>query len=255
MAGGTVQEPCVNTSEYLTHLAGTEIWLGLVHLKGLEKNMSHKIVESREGQGAYLDIEDFARRTGAGLEQIVLLIRVGALRFTGKSKKALLWYAHLHFSGANVRAEQETVLFAPSYTDYELPELADDPIEDAYDQLELIGYTMQSPFQMLAEEQPKYIHPSELIGNIGRRVRLTGYLVTIKTVKTVKGTYMAFAAFRDREGHLFDTTHFPPAYEKYPFRGKGVYDLMGKVADDFGFPTVEIEWMKRLGVQGDPRGD
>ena len=255
MAGGILQEPCVNTSEYMTHLAGKEIWLGLVHLKGLEKHLALKIVEVRQATGAYLDLEDFTRRTGAGLEQLVVLIRVGAMRFTGKTKKALLWYAHLHFSGKNTRATQETVLFSPDHTEYVLPELADDPMEDAYDQLELIGYTMESPFKLLAQEQPEYIHPSELIRNIGKKVRLTGYLVTIKTVKTVKGTYMAFAAFRDREGHLFDTTHFPPAYEKYPFRGKGVYEVIGKVADDFGFATVEVDWMRRMGVMGDPRAD
>jgi DNA polymerase-3 subunit alpha len=30
-----------------------------------------------------------------GLEQVILLIRAGALRFTGKKKAVLLWEAHM----------------------------------------------------------------------------------------------------------------------------------------------------------------
>ena len=40
-----------------------------------------------------------------GLETVSLLVRVGALRFTGRSKKKLLWEANLKFSKGEGGAE------------------------------------------------------------------------------------------------------------------------------------------------------
>ena len=50
--------------------------------------------------------------------------------------------------------------------------------------------------------------------------------------------------FLDEQGEFFDTTHFPPSLEKYPFRGRCVYCLDGKVAEEFGFPSLEVYFLK-----------
>ena len=65
---------------------------------------------------------------------------------------------------------------------------------------------------------------------------------------------MHFAAFLDQEGEFFDTVHFPPALRSSPFKGDGVYLIMGKVVEEFGFPSVEVERMAKLPVVADPRG-
>jgi hypothetical protein len=64
---------------------------------------------------------------------------------------------------------------------------------------------------------------------------------------------MKFGTWVDEAGHFFDTTHFPNSLTRYPFRGKGVYHLRGKVTLDFGFPALEVDWMERLPFRKDER--
>ena len=90
--------------------------------------------------------------------------------------------------------------------------------------------------------------------NVGRQVRMVGELVTIKYVRTVKREMMHFAAFVDADGEFFDTVHFPQTNRQYPFKGHGVYLLLGKIVSEFGFPSLEVEKMAILSLKPDPRG-
>ena len=77
--------------------------------------------------------------------------------------------------------------------------------------------------------------------------------MTIKYVTTVKRDMMNFGTFLDHEGNFFDTTHFSYSLNRFPFRGKGVYLILGKVVAEFGFPSVEVEKMAKLEMEPDPR--
>lgn len=52
--------------------------------------------------------------------------------------------------------------------------------------------------------------------------------------------------FNDSRGRLFDTVHFAPSIEKYPFTGKSCYLLKGKVLVDFDVPSIEVSNMERI---------
>lgn len=80
-----------------------------------------------------------------------------------------------------------------------------------------------------------------------------GYLVTVKNTKTHTGKPMHFATFIDQQGGVFDTVHFPPVVAKYPFRGKGIYRVWGKVVSEFGFLSVEVIKMEKQPYIPDPR--
>src|SRR5699024_334272 len=97
-AGGRICLPCVNKSEYQTTIEGRDIYLGFDCLLHLENGLAQHISEERKQNGNYTGLENFILRTGAGLEQVVVLIRCGAFRFTGTGKKELLWEAHLLLS-------------------------------------------------------------------------------------------------------------------------------------------------------------
>jgi len=90
---------------------------------------------------------------------------------------------------------------------------------------------------------------------VGRRVQMAGLLVTVKYVRTIKKQIMHFAAFLDNTGEFFDSTHFPDVLKKYPFRGNGVYMLYGKIVEEFGFPSLEVERMLKLPLKADPRSE
>ena len=77
--------------------------------------------------------------------------------------------------------------------------------------------------------------------------------MAIKNTGTSKGDRMNFGTFDDLEGHFIDTVHFPPSAAKYPFRGRGVYELHGKVVEEFDFQSIEVEAMFKLNFCDDPR--
>jgi hypothetical protein len=59
---------------------------------------------------------------------------------------------------------------------------------------------------------------------------------------------MHFGTFLDQNGHVFDTVHFPDVARKYPFRGRGFYDIHGRVVEDFGVAVIEVTSMDKLAI-------
>jgi DNA-directed DNA polymerase III PolC len=151
--GAVVEPPCVNTSQVLTCIRKDMIYLGFIHLKSLESKVSQQIVEERDRGGQYKSISNLVKRIQIGLEQLIILIRIGALRFTGQSKKELLWEAHMLYHGrqpdppmADLFAAEEEETYTQEIS---LPELsADHYIESAYDEIELLGFPLVSPFAL-----------------------------------------------------------------------------------------------------------
>lgn len=250
--GATIHLPDVNHSRYLTTLSGTDIYLGFVHVKNLEADLAHGIVDERTARGVYAGMDDFLARMPVGREQLTVLVRAGALRFTGLSKKELMWQ---HLLADKSRPQATTgSLFPVRAKTFTLPALRTSTLEDAYDEMELLGFPVSlSRFDMLQTAYRGNTMAADLPASVGRVVRMTGDLVTIKYVHTVKKEWMHFGCFLDPSGAFFDTVHFPASLKKYPFTGHGVYLMEGKVVEEFGFPSVEVHKMARLPFQPDPR--
>jgi DNA polymerase-3 subunit alpha len=245
MDGAEISAPCINRSDYLTNIRGKTIHIGFIHLKDLEQKLGQLIPLEREKHGPYRSLDDFIRRIPVSMEQITILIRIGAFRFTGRSKKELLWDICPYFNQAKKKANTFE-LFQEPVGQYKLPVLEKKPLEDAYDEMELLGFPLCNPFELLETTDLGNTVAAELLNNIGREVDLVGYLVTTKDTRTKNGELMHFGTFFDYLGDVFDTTHFPPVAKKYPIRGKGFYRLRGKVAEDFGYPMVEVDSAEKL---------
>ena len=251
--GAIIHLPCVNNSNYLTTLYDNNVYIGFVHVQNLETKLAHFIIEERERQGPYKDLPDFISRVPVGNEQIVILIRLNAFRFTGKTKKELLWQAHMLLGKSTSKPEMK-MLFADPPRIFTLPPLEQETIEDAYDEMELIGFPVTiSMFDMLETPFRGNIFARHLKENIGKTIRILGNLVTLKNVRTVKKEWMHFGCFLDVEGEFFDTVNFPDTLKKYPFRGNGIYLVLGKVVEEFGFPSIEVQKMAKLPLKKDPR--
>lgn len=252
--GGKVRLPCVNHSDYKTNIIGDEIYIGFIHMANLETTTGKSIPGERSLNGPFRSLEDFVGRINTGLEQLILLIRIGAFRFTKKSKAELLWEAHL-LLGKRTENKHFNALFTAPVKKYSLPQLEYYAVEDAYDELELLGWPVSlSYFDLLKTSFRGEVRAKDLASHTGKTVRMVGNLVTIKYVRTVKREIMNFAAFLDIEGEFFDTVHFPDSLKNYPFRGYGVYLVLGKVVEEFGFPSVEVLKMAKLELKPDPRG-
>jgi error-prone DNA polymerase len=248
MAGAQIEAPCVNNSEYTTTLYEKTVYLGFIHLKDIEEKTARLIVKERRQNGNYKNMEDFVQRTSISREQLIILTRIGALRFTGKTKQELLWEKNNFLKPKSERTINPVLFEEPSKA-YALPALEINTLEEVYEQMDLLGFPLVSPFDLLKTDFRGEIMTRQLKEYAGKKVRMVGYFVAKKNVHTSNHKLMNFGTWVDHEGSFFDSTHFPEVAEKYPFRGKGCYLMLGKVTLDFGFPTLEVEKMAKLEIK------
>ncbi|MGJ1194065.1 MULTISPECIES: DNA polymerase III subunit alpha [Sphingobacterium] len=255
ISGGNICLPCVNQSVFNTSIQGKDIYLGFDCLLNLEGKLAHRIIEEREAHGKYTSLENFVKRTQTGIEQVVILIRVGALRFTGTGKKQLLWAAHLMMSKHKPVAAG-MALFETESRKPILPPLEEDILEDYYDEMELIGFCVTGTLFDLTKSDYRGDMPArELHLHEGKIVRVVGDFVCEKFVKTKRGDLMKFGTFLDAEGRFFDTVHFPQTLGKYPLRGAGIYLVEGKIVLEYGCPSIEVIRCAKMPLKPDPRSE
>ncbi len=251
--GANILLPCINRGQYLTSIKGKDIYLGFIHIQNLESKIIDAIIEERELNGPFMNLGDFIQRVKSGKEQIIILIRINAFRFTGKSKKELLWETHM-LMAANKITKPGRELFDIHPSQFKLPALEQSKLEDAYDEIELLGFPLtMSRFDMLQTSYRGQIMARDMKRYCGKKVKILGNLAVIKNVITVKKEWMHFGTFLDAEGEFFDTVNFPISLKNYPFKGYGIYLILGKITEEFGFPSIEVEKMAKLPVKPDPR--
>ena len=250
--GAEIQEPCINRGRADSVIFGNIIVLGFGLVKSLEHRTIERFLLARKEEGPFHSLEEFVDRVPISIEQLVLLIRANAFRFTGKSKKTLLWDAHL-LLGHTSKKEPVRTLFRSAPNIYQLPELYTADFEDAFDQMELFGFPLCDPFALLTEAPGGYVNARDLHRYVGQKVAVVGYLVTSKMTSTVKRERMYFGTFIDPNGEWLDTVHFPNIAQRFPFRGRGIYQVVGKVIEEFGCYSVEAERMEKLAIIEDPR--
>ncbi|MBD3639285.1 MAG: DNA polymerase III subunit alpha [Crocinitomicaceae bacterium] len=261
MHGGKIHPPCVNRSFYETVLYEKDIVLGFNQLHSFEYKTAISILNERNENGLFKGFNDFLDRVAISLEQISILIRIDAFRFTDKDKRSLLWEAHFKLGNTNSKQKakgsfdnyQVRDLFRIQRPEYEIPQLENSWQEDTFDQIELLGFPLHSPFSITRSDNTPHVLAKDLPNHIGKSVWIKGYLIHRKHTSTKSGKTMFFGTFLDKEGHWLDTVHFPQVAAKYPFRGVGVYKVKGRVIEDYDCITVEAEYMEKMDVIEDPR--
>ncbi len=248
-AGARVHRPCVNHSDYYTNLRGIDSWVGFIHVKGLELAVIENLLADRDRRGPYATLADFIDRTAIGAEQLELLIRVGALRFSGKSKKQLLWEGDflqkkMRTCSARYGAGCEP-LFRQQPPNLTLPLLPDRPLEDSFDDIELLGFPVDDPFTLVDDDPALYLPAKDIGNHCGNTVTVLGYHITHKPVRTVKGELMSFGTFLDAAKDWMDTVHFPPIHARHPPRA-GFYRITGTVLEEFGVHSIEVTHIEKV---------
>lgn len=245
MCGAEVRPPCVNKSGADAVIYGNVIYLGLSMMRDIEHHTVEAILRSRAMDGEYKDMYDFIHRIPLSLEQMRILIRAGAFDFTGRNKKELLWEIHAVLQPIS-KPIHHIELFEVDVPEWQLAELVTNEVDEAYEQIDLFGFTLGSPFRLLRDALPSPLKASQLRTHIHQQVCIVGYLITVKYARTIKGERMYFGTFIDTEGKWIDTVHFPNSARQYPFRGTGCYAIKGKVIEEFDFISIDVSEMQRL---------
>ncbi len=252
MSGGKIHNPCINKSGIETTVDGDDVYLGLMHLENIDSKISEIIVEERDRNGHYTSLRNFAQRVPVGLDTLKTFIFVGALRFTGLQKNELLIEAQMLMNTIKPQFRLPSFFETPPQ-DYQLPELKRNLFEDAFDEIEILGFPVScSPFDLLQTKFRGSVMAKDLAGYHKKQVKMLAYLISRKHVPTKKGV-IYFGTWIDVEGNYFDTAHFPDQLKEYPFQGGGCYLLLGMVEVDFHFPTITILKMAKMPFIPDPR--
>ena len=129
---------CVNSSDHANTVNGKTIYLGFGYLKNLEHLVVQKILSERQINGLYLSFTDFLDRIVISIEQLTILIKIDAFRFTRKQKPELLWQALFRLQKTKVNHNSiQQKLFKSKYKTFVIPEMKIHWVENVYDEIEL----------------------------------------------------------------------------------------------------------------------
>lgn len=246
MHGAVIHPPCVNNSNFDSVIRKKHIYLGFGFIKNLESHTIKSLIAARERGGFFTDLHDFLSRVSISLEQIRILIRIGAFDFYKNSQKELLWHAYFMLSKSKKIAPTPT-LFKRNAKQFTLPELYYHPLENAYNEIELLGFPVScSAFNLIKKADYPAVVAAHLKHHVGKYIEIIGNLIHVKRTKTSNGKLMSFGVLIDFDGHWIDTVQFPSVQAKHPFRGGGCYLIKGKVVEEFGFISIEAHEIQHL---------
>ncbi|WP_226390778.1 DNA polymerase III subunit alpha [Penaeicola halotolerans] len=246
--GAQIQSVDINISQYYTLLIDKTIYLGFAHLKFIRDELKKQILHERNINGSFTSLHDFMKRIEIQPDQLKIMIKIDAFRFTGKTKEQLLWESNYRLSFPQDPIVKHHALFKKdTFEDKVLPDLASaNRREELLYQLEAYEFPLHSPFLLPKDQHLKSIKAKSIPQNKGNLVQIIGYLVTYKNTRTVKNERMYFGTFMDKHGDWIDTIHFPNSIKKHNFKGKAIYLIRGIVEEEYNFFAINVSYMQRV---------
>jgi len=233
--------PSINHSEYEYTGRGKEIRIGMLAIKHIDESVTKKIIAERNRNGMYVSLHDFLLRTGTGFKQCEMLIKCGAMDCFGITRPALLRMLDVYFSSRKLITEEGRDLFFENTV-----KLADEVGTELNFTKEEIGISEYEAFEYMVSYHPleyfaseigdaKIVKASEMLKFNGRRVKMIGWYMASKRIKTSKGEIMKFLSLEDLSG-TFEAVLFPKSYAQYAELtiSMGPYLVEGRVDVDGG---------------------
>jgi DNA-directed DNA polymerase III PolC len=244
--GVSIRLPDVNRSEVaFTVEDDGAIRVGLLQVKRLRRGRPEGIVEERRRR-LFTSLPDFCRRVPCERHEVEQLVLCGAFDFLDLPRPEMLWRLTLIFDA--VKREREGLFGRGGLTETapEVPRLPDyDEARRVEIEAEVLGLTPTAhPVSFYEEEiRAKGALPSDrLRERVGRHVRIGGWLVTTRRVRTDAGHAMRFVTLEDLVG-VVEIILFPDVYRRFGHLliGPGPYLVDGRVEDHHGAIVVRGE--------------
>lgn len=239
--GLRVYLPCINESAYEYVGRGRNIRIGLMAIKHLSRNAMDTIIEERTQNGKYVSLADFLIRTRLAYEETAMLIRCGAMDSLGQTRPTLLRLLDIYLNRRKILDEQYNNLFM-----HETFQLEEEITTDRDYSIEQRCLEEQRTFDYMVSRHPlefftEYTNTSDITGAAhirrmhGKRVKMIGWYMTAKRIKTKNGKIMKFLSLEDLTG-TFEAVLFPETYNKFAEKTMtlGPYIIEGVVDADNG---------------------
>jgi DNA polymerase III alpha subunit len=249
--GLEVRPPCVNRSDLEFSMENGAIRTGIGYVGSVTWGTVERLLEKRP----FASLEDLVARARPRQGEVELLIRCGALDFSGLPRNHLLWKVMTGYQGMRERKVFEDRLGlglesapAPEGDVPELPRLSESSMWR--DEWEIMGFTSRThPMVGLRSVLRKAgVAPSSAIPRRVRRpIRLAGVIAATRKTRTERGQLMQFLTLDDEQG-VFEVVLFPDVYHKTRFLldGPGPYLVEGRVEDQYGALTVNASRLEAV---------
>lgn len=262
--GLKVELPSINESESDYTGEGKTVRIGLSAIKHLSQKAIDNIIAERKANGRYTSLGDFVVRTGTGFEDTVLLIKCGAMGCLKKTRPALLRMLDIYMKRRKIQEENYGDLFInetfaleeemQTEENYTVEEICAAEYE-AFDYM-----VTRHPLYFVREfsAKQKVIRAVEMEKYKGRKVKMIGWYMTSKRIKTKKGDIMKFLSLEDESG-TFEAVMFPKVYSRVAEKtmSMGPYIVEGFIdADDNRNIVVEnLEVLSALNLKTESMWD
>lgn len=231
--------PSINESDYEYIGEGKIIRIGLMAIKNLSYSSIEKILEERKRNGKFVSLADFIVRTKSGYKETALLIKSGAmdcLNSPSANRPTLLRLLDIYFKLRKINVDEYCDLFLTDsfHLENEIKTNQDYSLEDKCRmEYEIFDYTVtEHPlyFYKSLYETGKFITALQLGNHKEKRVRILGWYMTSKRIRTKKGDIMKFLSLEDLTG-TFECVLFPKVYNQFADKtlSMGPYIIEGKV--------------------------
>jgi len=229
--------PSINHSLYHYSGANGSIRIGLMAVGNLAQKSAFRIIEERKRNGKFVSLGNFLLRTGLRYKETATLIRCGAMDCFGKTRPALLRLLDVYFHYSNFFNSNQTDLFAGAEAfalEREIQTTRQYSIEEICSaEYEILGYMVsRHPLEFFTTlpENNEIIKSVELEKYRGKKVKILGWFMASKRIKTSKGKIMKFLSLEDLHG-TFEVVLFPETYAKFAEKtlSMGPYLVEGKV--------------------------
>jgi len=244
--GLTILPPAVGASDIHWLGNGNTLRVGLLAIKNLATATQKRIVAQRR-QGAYTGLDDFLDRTRPDEAEARALIQCGALdAFAPEGRRAALLWHLARWQRTAAHPVERRLPFTGEMAAAPCPPLPpDDERRRLRHEFAVLGFLCdRHPIELYAETLgPLGRVKIEQLGRfVSRRVRVIGWLITGKVVRTQKGDAMQFLTFEDESGRV-ETTFFPRAYRRFChlLDYNRPYVLHGEVDQDWGAITLTVD--------------
>jgi len=262
--GLKIELPSVNESYYEYVGRDKTIRIGLMAIKNLSRRATDMIVEERKRNGKYISLADFLVRTKLAYEETAMLIKCGAMGCFRQTRPTLMRLLDVYLHRRKIIEESYSDLFINETFKLEEEVKTDQNYSLAgicKEEYEAFSYMVtRHPLHFFKEwvDQPGIVPARDMFHNRGRRVKMIGWYMTSKRIKTRKGDIMKFLSLEDLTG-TFEAVIFPNVYYRVAelTLSMGPYLVTGRIDsnDPTNIVTENLEVLSSIAVQASLQKD